>query len=144
MEVRPDFLKLDRGFIGGCHLDPSRKALIEMIGTIASRLDAWIIAEGVETRPELEQLIALDVSLAQGYHLGRPTPRMEPVPEHVQHAITTLADARKGAGTLNCAMERCAMLRSRGVAHEHLEQFPDNALAPSVAFLIHPLVLAEC
>lgn len=143
MEVRPDFLKLDRGFIGGCHLDPARKALIEMIGTIAGRLDAWIIAEGVETRPELEQLIALDVSLAQGYHLGRPAPRMEPVSEHVQHAITTLSDVRKGVGIINCALERCSVHRSREDAHKHLDEFTNDSLAVVIDKWSGPLVLVE-
>ena len=143
MEVRPDFLKLDRGFIGGCHLDPARKALIEMIGTIARRLDAWIIAEGVETRPELEQLIVLDVSLAQGYHLGRPAPRMEPVSEHIQHAITKLVEARKGAGTINCAMERCPIHQSREHARQHLDQFPADFLVMAVDMWSRPQVLFE-
>jgi hypothetical protein len=91
----------------------------------------------------LEQLIALDISLAQGYHLGRPMPRMEPVSEHIQHAIASLADSRKGAGTINCAMERCAVHPSRVDAHQHLDQFPDDALVVAVDRWSRPLVLVE-
>ena len=39
------------------------------------------MAEGVETRAELETLRALGVTHGQGYHLARPGPG--PVPERV-------------------------------------------------------------
>lgn len=45
-----------------------------MLGTFASRVDAWILAEGVERAEELEALVSLGVPLVQGYYLARPAP----------------------------------------------------------------------
>jgi EAL domain-containing protein (putative c-di-GMP-specific phosphodiesterase class I) len=70
--LRPDIIKLDRGLIAGVDRDEAKRALVEMVGTFASRIDAWLLGEGVETRAELETLTRLGVPLAQGYYLGRP------------------------------------------------------------------------
>lgn len=43
-----------------------------MLGTFASRVDAWILAEGVERVEELDALVTLGVPLVQGYCLARP------------------------------------------------------------------------
>lgn len=77
LEIHPSFIKLDRALIDGCDSNRAKSALIEMMGHVANRLDAWVIAEGVETEPELVELIRLGVPLAQGYFLGRPHPVMQ-------------------------------------------------------------------
>jgi EAL domain-containing protein (putative c-di-GMP-specific phosphodiesterase class I) len=74
--LRPDLVKVDRGLVAGIDTDPTRAAVIETLGIFASRLDAWLLAEGVETAGELERLLALGVPLAQGWLLGRPAPAM--------------------------------------------------------------------
>ncbi|MET0556429.1 MAG: EAL domain-containing protein [Vicinamibacteria bacterium] len=74
LALRPDFVKIDRVFVVGCDRDPARLALVEMMGSFAGRLDAWIVAEGVETLAELKALASLDVPLAQGFLLARPGP----------------------------------------------------------------------
>ncbi len=70
--LRPDLVKVDRALVAGIDTDPTRSAVVETLGIFASRLDAWLLAEGVETMPELERLLDLGVPLAQGYLLGRP------------------------------------------------------------------------
>lgn len=74
LALRPSMIKIDRDLVTGVDRDESRRALIEMLGTFASRIDAWIVAEGVERAGELEALVSLDVPLVQGYYLGRPSP----------------------------------------------------------------------
>ncbi|HTU62366.1 MAG TPA: EAL domain-containing protein [Polyangiales bacterium] len=76
LSLRPDFVKLDRALIEGVHLDEAKSALVEILGTFTSRIDAWLLAEGIEEAAELERLIQLNVPLAQGYLLGRPAPEM--------------------------------------------------------------------
>ncbi len=72
--LRPAIIKLDRALVTDVDLDETKRALIEMLGTFASRVDAWVLAEGIERPGELEALAALGVPLAQGYYLGRPGP----------------------------------------------------------------------
>jgi hypothetical protein len=43
-----------------------------MLGSLAGRLDAWVVAEGIETARQLEALVGLGVPLLQGYYLARP------------------------------------------------------------------------
>jgi EAL domain-containing protein (putative c-di-GMP-specific phosphodiesterase class I) len=74
LSLRPDIIKLDRALVEGLDRDEAKRTLVEMIGTLAGRLDAWLLAEGIETGEELDVLVALGVPLAQGYFLGRPGP----------------------------------------------------------------------
>lgn len=72
LRLRPDFVKLDRELVTGVDHDEAKLALVEMFGHFAGRVDAWLLAEGVETVAELASLTRLSVPLAQGYFLGRP------------------------------------------------------------------------
>jgi EAL domain-containing protein (putative c-di-GMP-specific phosphodiesterase class I) len=76
--LRPDFVKVDRGLIAGIDADETKAAVVEALGMFTSRLDAWLLAEGVETIAELDRLLSLRVPLAQGYGLGLPAPAMGP------------------------------------------------------------------
>ena len=72
ISIRPHIIKLDRNLISGIDRDETKRALVEMIGTFASRIDAWVLAEGIEHVGELDAVISLGVPMAQGYLLGRP------------------------------------------------------------------------
>ena len=76
--LRPDFVKVDRDLVAGIDADETKAAVVEALGMFTSRLDSWLVAEGVETIAELDRLVSLHVPLAQGYGLGRPQPAMEP------------------------------------------------------------------
>jgi EAL domain-containing protein (putative c-di-GMP-specific phosphodiesterase class I) len=79
MRLRPEFVKLDRGLVADADLDPAKLALIEAVGAFAARLDAWIVAEGIERRAEQELLAGLSVPLGQGFLFGRPGPALDVV-----------------------------------------------------------------
>ncbi len=68
--MRPEFVKVDPAFVRGVDRDDAKLALLEAIGQIASQLDAWIVALGVETIEELDALVRLRVPLAQGPLVG--------------------------------------------------------------------------
>lgn len=74
LQLRPSILKLDRALVDGLDVDETKAALVEMMGLFAGRIDAWILAEGVETQGEARRLIDLGVPLAQGYLFARPAP----------------------------------------------------------------------
>ena len=42
-------VKLDRALVSDADTDPVRVALAEMLGEFAGRIDAWLLAEGIET-----------------------------------------------------------------------------------------------
>jgi EAL domain-containing protein (putative c-di-GMP-specific phosphodiesterase class I) len=74
LKLAPDFIKLDRELTSGVDLDPVRRALAASLVTFAGDTGADIIAEGVETKDELDILRLLGVRYVQGYHVGRPVP----------------------------------------------------------------------
>ncbi|HEX6342463.1 GGDEF domain-containing protein [Umezawaea sp.] len=65
-EARPDVVKLDREVVAGLPEDPSSTALVQALQHIAEHTDTQVVAEGVETEPELVALRRLGVRLAQG------------------------------------------------------------------------------
>ncbi|RNL48774.1 EAL domain-containing protein [Arthrobacter oryzae] len=74
LTLRPALIKIDRALVQDVDRDEAKRALISMMGTFASRVDAWILAEGVERVEELDALVSLGVPLVQGYCLARPGP----------------------------------------------------------------------
>lgn len=74
LELRPAFVKLDRGLISGIDTDDARRALVAGMRHFAHTTGMRLIAEGVESKAELAVLRELDVHLAQGFLLGRPQP----------------------------------------------------------------------
>lgn len=74
LRLRPSILKLDRSLVDAIDRDEAQASLVEMFGVFANRLDAWILAEGVETAAAAQRISALAVPLAQGYFFGHPLP----------------------------------------------------------------------
>lgn len=73
IQLRPDFIKIDRSIVTGLDTDPAKRALASSMVHMASELNAHIVAEGIETPAELAAVTALGIHAAQGYLLGRPT-----------------------------------------------------------------------
>ncbi|MCT8166719.1 MULTISPECIES: EAL domain-containing protein [unclassified Pseudomonas] len=71
-ELRPEYVKIDRHFIDGIHLDPLKREFVGSILQIAQASRAQVIAEGIELPEELAVLSDMGVDLVQGYLLGRP------------------------------------------------------------------------
>jgi EAL domain-containing protein (putative c-di-GMP-specific phosphodiesterase class I)/CheY-like chemotaxis protein len=72
LQLRPAFVKLDRGWVAGIESDPARQALVAGLGDFADRTGGHLIAEGIETAHELAALTGLGVPFGQGWHLGHP------------------------------------------------------------------------
>ena len=84
--LQPHFVKVDRALVANIDGDPVKAAVVETLGDLASRMDAWVVAEGIERLEELDTLIRMRVPLGQGFAFGRPTPGMtELEPELAEH-----------------------------------------------------------
>jgi EAL domain-containing protein (putative c-di-GMP-specific phosphodiesterase class I) len=82
-ELRPQLVKLDRALVTGIDNDPVRYALAEMVGAFTGRIDAWLLAEGIETTGELAAFARLGVPLVQGWLVGRPAAGFAPLDPQV-------------------------------------------------------------
>jgi diguanylate cyclase (GGDEF)-like protein len=67
-----DTLKLDRSFIAGEALDARSALIVSSMVTMARGLGMLVVAEGVETQDQIEQLAVLGCELGQGFFLGAP------------------------------------------------------------------------
>ncbi len=70
----PEYIKLDISMVRNISEDPCRQKLLGGIRELADTLGAKVIAEGVETREELETLASLGFRYAQGYFFEKPLP----------------------------------------------------------------------
>jgi EAL domain-containing protein (putative c-di-GMP-specific phosphodiesterase class I) len=128
LELRPDFIKLNRNFVLDCHVDRAKSTMIEMMGAAADRLDAWVIAEGVETVQELEELVRIGVPLAQGYLLARPESEMHPLTEQVAAELHR-ASRMNRQKTLEPHITPCGMSVSIESASELLQKETEHSVA---------------
>jgi EAL domain-containing protein (putative c-di-GMP-specific phosphodiesterase class I) len=74
LALEPQYVKLDRSLVTDVDLDARCATAVSAIAGFAGRLDATVVAEGVERPGALERLMALGVPLAQGYLLAKPAP----------------------------------------------------------------------
>jgi diguanylate cyclase (GGDEF)-like protein len=69
-----DILKIDREFVQEITSDGESAAVVEAAISLGHALHMQVVAEGVETEAQLNQLAALGCDLAQGFLLSRPEP----------------------------------------------------------------------
>jgi diguanylate cyclase (GGDEF)-like protein/PAS domain S-box-containing protein len=65
-------LKIDRSFVRDLERDANDRGIAEAVISMARVLKVDVVAEGVETRGQLDILDAMGCHLAQGYYFSRP------------------------------------------------------------------------
>jgi len=78
--LRPDFVKLDIALVHDIDRSDTRQALVSGLQAFASRTGLTLMAEGVETKAEVECLLSIGIEHGQGFYLGRPAPDGDDVP----------------------------------------------------------------
>ena len=84
-----DKLKIDRSFVNDVTTDADAATIVISIISLAHNLGMKVIAEGVETREQLEFLRTHNCDEIQGYLLGKPE-----LPEKYKHLIVSEYDDR--------------------------------------------------
>jgi len=70
-------LKIDRSFIGDIPANTDDAAITKAIIAMARSLNVEVVAEGVETKAQIDFLTELGCHRAQGFYLGRAVPAVE-------------------------------------------------------------------
>ncbi|MCU1344013.1 MAG: diguanylate cyclase domain, partial [Acidimicrobiia bacterium] len=65
-------MKIDRSFVDAMERDPASRVIIEAMVRLADTYGLRVVAEGVETEQQLQELVALGCGAAQGFLLGPP------------------------------------------------------------------------
>jgi EAL domain-containing protein (putative c-di-GMP-specific phosphodiesterase class I) len=124
LTVRPDIVKVDRDLVTGLDADPIRRSLVELLGDLTGRMDAWLLAEGVETTAELQALASLGVPLGQGWRLGRPAPPWATLAPETAEDVRLFA-AQATFGDHVAALMRACLTASLG---DHIDADPGTVL----------------
>ncbi|WP_298457378.1 EAL domain-containing protein [uncultured Cellulomonas sp.] len=124
--IRPEMVKIDRALVDHADRDEVKLAVTELLGAFAGRLDAVLIAEGVERPEELAAFVRLGIPLAQGWLFGRPSPGWAAVPPEQAAMIRSLADRRERVDSVAGLVERTATITDE----ELLAAVPPFADAP--------------
>jgi EAL domain-containing protein (putative c-di-GMP-specific phosphodiesterase class I) len=72
LKFAPDIIKLDRALIADLDIDARRRASVQAIVALADRIDASVVAVGIEREEQRIAALELGVRFGQGYLLGRP------------------------------------------------------------------------
>jgi EAL domain-containing protein (putative c-di-GMP-specific phosphodiesterase class I) len=72
-----DTLKIGRGFINGLPDNSDDRVIVTAIIALAHSLELRVIAQGVETKQQLEMLRELDCDEIQGFYVSKPVPMAE-------------------------------------------------------------------
>ena len=74
LRLEPDVIKIDTCLVRDVHSTPRNRALIRGISAMARDLGTMVVAEGIESPYEAEQLLELGVDYGQGYLFAKPRP----------------------------------------------------------------------
>ncbi len=87
MSLSFDKLKIDKSFVSNIETDPRQFMFVESITKLSHQLGLVVVAEGVESLHELQQLAHIGVDEIQGYYYSKP---LSPA-EFFIYAMTHLA-----------------------------------------------------
>ena len=92
LNLHPSIIKIDRSIINGCDHDADRHMIIENLVKLAKAKRVLVLAEGVETKEEMETVISCGVDFMQGFYLARPAFEPAPIAPELADMIRRLAD----------------------------------------------------
>ena len=134
-DLRPAIVRLGRDWVRGTDVDADKRHAVATTGHLTSQLDAWILADDVQSVDELVALADLAVPLAQGPIVGevawpwpavsaaahralrgstRDRDRDDSLRELLQRAFTTPEDRRTTAEATRAGYDVTVVLDDRG------------------------------
>ncbi|MFT2112024.1 putative bifunctional diguanylate cyclase/phosphodiesterase [Marinomonas sp. 2405UD68-3] len=73
-QLDTNVIKIDRSFVMDMNTNHHNLAIVEAIVGLSNRLNWDVVAEGIETKEQLQTLSALGCQYGQGYYFERPLP----------------------------------------------------------------------
>mgnify|MGYP002519259614 FL=1 len=80
-------MKIDISLISKIHNDSVKYSFVEELVKFCHNEKICLIAEGIETKEELVQLIRLGIDYGQGYLLGKPTKKLQKLSNELRTLI---------------------------------------------------------
>ena len=90
LKITPEYIKIDMEIIQGVASDKDREQLVKNLVQFAHSKHILVIAEGIETIPDLKVCVKLGVDLLQGYYLGKPGALITALPQEKIQLLLSL------------------------------------------------------
>lgn len=71
-----DYLKIDGSFVRNLNENEDDKVFVKALADVARGMNIFTVAEMVENDDLVQHLIEIGIDFGQGYHFGRPQPRL--------------------------------------------------------------------
>ncbi|WP_242457948.1 EAL domain-containing protein [Halomonas sp. YLGW01] len=87
-----DKVKLDRAFIQDILNSPRNAAIVQGVITMAHHIGLTVVAEGIETHEQQQDLIRRECDLLQGFYFAKPMPldALQALPDTLPHRSSTI------------------------------------------------------
>ncbi len=99
LSVSPDYVKIDMSIVQGITDDKNRQKMIHSLISYSKSRNIKVVAEGVETRNDMEMLVRYGVDYIQGYYLGKPEFIPQQIPQNVIDDIKAINDSIRFGAT---------------------------------------------
>ncbi len=91
VDIPCEYVKMDASFVRDVHKDPNKQALAKNLVDYAHARGIAVLAEGIETRDEMEAIISFGVDYLQGFYLGMPREKPQQVLAEIRAEIRGMA-----------------------------------------------------
>ncbi|CZR96119.1 MULTISPECIES: EAL domain-containing protein [Clostridioides] len=85
--IMPNYVKIDMSIVRGIDKDEDRQKILKNLISYSNERDIKVIAEGVETKSEMETLINLGIDYMQGYYISKPSFIPEDVSDKIKKEL---------------------------------------------------------
>ena len=146
LSLRPDFVRVGGDFVFELDRDQAKAAVVETLGALASRIDAWMIAGGITSPAELGAQRRMGVPLGQGPLIGQPVEVMGPLAAEVAEGIRGATPPVDTGETVAPLIEVRPALPWGGPLEDVADAFLEDPRADVVVLVDErnrPLALAE-
>ena len=72
VDLKPDIIKIDRNIIDSIHNNNMKQSVYKALKDIGTQNNIKLLAEGVETKEELDKVKELGADYVQGYYFAKP------------------------------------------------------------------------
>ncbi|HET7712910.1 MAG TPA: EAL domain-containing protein [Thermoanaerobaculia bacterium] len=85
--LSPDYLKITKGLVSTLGDEPIKQDLVRMLVDLGQKINAKIIAEGIETKIEYDTCRDIGIDLIQGYYVAYPREELRLAEQEVARSL---------------------------------------------------------
>lgn len=72
LSISPEIVKIDKVLIDGIDVDKNRQSIVHKLMLYTKEQNILTLAEGVETKSQMEYLLSIGIDLLQGFYIAKP------------------------------------------------------------------------